>query len=184
MNDSSLLDRQGAIHTWLTFNNGNSVTKYFSFENQYAVSIVGIALGQKVGGICAEDNKIKDRTPTESLTIPITEEQYNQLIDASQKFCANPPNYDLQPYPETKHFIQLSIPNDVFNCVTASSKILLAANINILALAFSPREVKERITTGKIEFNTPNKPETVGYVVRNVIKHVANPFSILTDQIG
>lgn len=33
MNDSEILDGQGAVHTWLKIDGSNQPTKYFSFEN-------------------------------------------------------------------------------------------------------------------------------------------------------
>lgn len=169
MNDSDYLDGQGLVHTWLVFNNGNNDVKYFSFENTYAAAIPSIAIGNEASGKCTDESDIKHKRPTESLTIPITEEQYNQLIEASRVFCSDPPNYELKPSFSAQVHLRLWFLKDVFNCVTASNKILQAARIGFLTLADTPSVVKQRINNGSI---VPVVLESLGSSIPKMIKCV------------
>lgn len=147
MNDSDLWDKQGAVHTWLMFDSPNSATKYFSFESAQGVgNVIG---GVDVPGMCTTKNNIEKRLPTHFRKIPITEKQYQDLIDSSSAFCASDAVYDLTPNNLKDDFDVKALDRshrEDFNCVTASHKILLAANIDILSNAKTPYDVKEIIT--------------------------------------
>lgn len=145
MNDSKIFEKQqGVVHTWLTFKSPNSVTKYFSFEAQRQVQ----AISFDSPGVCTEKSHIENRLPSESLSLPITEGQYQLLLNSSITFCANPPIYDLIPNNLEDIVLDPSVftqPQQDFNCVTASNVILQAANITTLANAVSPYDVKAAI---------------------------------------
>lgn len=146
MNDSKLGDKQGAVHTWLTFDSPNGGTKYFSFET---LKLGNVATGVDAPGSCTKKNHIENRSPSESARIFITEEKYQKFIDSSLTFCANPPAYDLIPNNFEDNldikFEDRTLRND-FNCVTAANKILQVANIDTLSNAMTPYDVKQIIT--------------------------------------
>lgn len=139
-NDANL--PQGAVHTWLAFDSSNSDTKYFSFE---AVSMYDVAKGIDSSGKCTEKSHIENRTPSKSAVIEITKEQYDKLIASSLAFCANQPVYDLIPNNQEDHLdveMRYRPYREDFNCVTASNKILLNANIDLLVNAKTPYDVE------------------------------------------
>lgn len=145
MNDSKLGDKQGAVHTWLSFDKTNEATKYFSFEGEYMGHVAG---GVDSPGACTAENLIENRVPTEKATVSITDGQYQQLIDSSSTFCANPPAYDLIPNGMDDNFDTKAVdrvPREEYNCVTASNKILQSANIGTLSSAQTPYHVKDII---------------------------------------
>lgn len=149
MNDSKLRDKQGAIHTWLTFESPTSDKQYFSFETTHHGKV---AAGLDAPGSCTQTDEIENRSASETFPITITRQQYQKLIDSSRTLCANPPVYDLIPNNMNDDHLTTEINERTnrldYNCVTAANKILQSANINTIASAQTPYHVKE-IITGK-----------------------------------
>lgn len=171
MNDSSLSDKQGAVHTWLAIDSPFTARKYFSFETSYTGNV---ATGMDSPGQCTETSHIENRTPSESARVSITSEQYQQLVDSSDAFCANPPIYDLIPdnYENDveKGVLQRERRPD-YNCVTASNKILQSANIDIISTARTPYDVKQIFTGNR------NWLQRLGVFVVNAVRKI--PFAIM-----
>lgn len=132
MNDASLTDGQGAIHTWLMINGSGKATKYFSFSNSDNLSLIGV----DSDGKSSVDEHLIARKPTETFDIAISKQQYDLLIREIVDFYTRDPKpkYDLTPDREGD-----------YNCVTASSAILEAAGIEFLKKIQSPFGVKHRI---------------------------------------
>lgn len=137
MNDASIVDWQGAIHTWLTINKPGSNTVYFSFSNTNAPSLIGY---DHIGMSSVAD--IIKRSPTEQHTIQISQRQYDQLVAESENFYKRQPapNYDLTPEGAGD-----------FNCVTAARDVLERANIFYLDGIQTPFGVKYKINGGRHE---------------------------------
>lgn len=127
LNDASLLDKQGAIHTWLKINKINVGPFYFSFSNSDTLSLIGF----DSKGKSSVNADLKERNPTEQHQIIINEEQYNRLIKESNDFYKEHPNYDLTPDAEGD-----------YNCVTASRRILESAGIDYLKNVQTPYGVE------------------------------------------
>lgn len=132
-NDSSLVDRIGFVHTWLTLNIPGA-TKYFSFSNSDGLSLIGF----DSPGKSSVEEHLKKRPPTEDHTINITEIQYVVLNKEFDDFYKRNPNYDLTPDNEGD-----------YNCVTASRAILQAAGIHYLDGIQTPFGVKYKIKGGE-----------------------------------
>ncbi|KAI5751686.1 hypothetical protein M8J77_009951 [Diaphorina citri] len=115
LNDSSVGDFIGTVHTWLAIRSPDKETTYFSFSH------VKGATWKVVPGESSVDKHLKNRSPTERFTMTITPVQYDQMIQAIDDFYKTKPKYSLFPQDDNS-----------YNCVTASNKILNAANIHIL----------------------------------------------------
>lgn len=129
MNDCSLLDGQGYIHTWLMIQATGLPTKYFSFSYKSMTGIVGTDFT----GISSEEEMV-GRIPTEWLCIEIDKAQYEKLFEEIEKFYEKNPKYDVTP----DH-------NGDYNCVTASSCILMSAGIEFLKDCQTPHAVGNKI---------------------------------------
>lgn len=116
LNDASLIDGQGAIHTWLKIIGTGLPEKYFSFSNSDKLSM----LGKDSDGKSSVDEALKARVPTEVYPIDISKQQYDVLVKEIDDFYKREPKpkYDLTPDNEGD-----------FNCVTASRIILQMAGI-------------------------------------------------------
>lgn len=141
LNDASVTDNQGLVHTWLKFK-GQQPDKFFSFEGVYMGNIIG---GVDVPGKCTPTQEVETKRPSELVEICITESQYDKLIAASDTFCASDNIYDLTPN-NLKDDFDVKILDrpyrEDFNCVTAANKILQAGHVDVLGSAKTPYDVK------------------------------------------
>ncbi|KAL1463781.1 hypothetical protein WDU94_015494 [Cyamophila willieti] len=112
LNDSSLGDLMGTVHTWLKLKSPNKNTTYFSFSHAKG------ATWKIRPGVSSVDKWLKTRKPSETFRISISERQYEQMIQAIDEFYKTKPNYSL--FPESK--------DNSYNCVTATNKILNAVD--------------------------------------------------------
>lgn len=143
-NDHSVIDREGMIHTWLIIDgkDGTKLTRsLFSFSNN---DIWGLSMAS--GGKSTADKELFLRQATQTLTIPTSEIQYNQLKTAVRNFYNKNPKYQLRPEGT----------QNAYNCVTACGEILHAAGINILQNIDDPREVCKVINREKIAQGNTN----------------------------
>lgn len=132
MNDASLTDGQGAVHTWLIIGCPGTSPIVFSFSNSDNTSLVGF---DSPGKSSAAD--MSTRTPSEKHTIGITTNQYNVLKREVNTFYDHHPKYDLTPDNEGD-----------FNCVTAARTLLQLASIDYLNNIQTPFGVKQKIRNG------------------------------------
>lgn len=141
-NDHTLLDGQGFIHTWLVIDGieGNTIKRsLFSFSNSPH------HLLKAFPGISTADIPLYYR-PSQSLTIPITELKYNLLKSVIRGFWESNPKYMLFPGDRI---------TGVYNCVTASNRILHSIGINLLAGVNDPRDVVDKIEEEKAKITDP-----------------------------
>lgn len=134
MNDASLVDGEGAVHTWLMANSTGHPTQYFSFSNSDTASIIGF----DSPGKSSVDEHLKKRLPTEKVSLAITKQQYDMLIKEFTDFYNRNPKYDLTPDNEGD-----------YNCVTASRLMLQIAGIYYLDNIQTPFGVKYKINGGQ-----------------------------------
>lgn len=132
LNDASLIDWEGVVHTWLRINGRGVDAVYFSFSNNDKLSTMGI----DSPGKSSVNKALKKRQPTEEHSIKINKQQYDALIKESQDFYTREPkpNYDLTPDNEGD-----------YNCVTASRTILQFVGIYYLDGIQTPFGVKYKI---------------------------------------
>lgn len=134
LNDASLGDKQGAIHTWLEIKNGNE-KKVFSFSNSDYASLIG---KDSLGVSSANEMIETARKPTEFKELNISKQQYDLLIKDAEEFYKTNPKYDLTPDNEGD-----------YNCVTAARTLLQNAGIYYLDNIQSPFGVKYKILGGQ-----------------------------------
>lgn len=117
LNDSSLGNFLGAVHTWLAIRSPWNTTLFSFTSADFKRGLVNkVSLGRS-----SVDDKLKKRKPNEEFTFDITERQHTQLIQAIEDFYKTRPKYSLLPQDDS-----------TYNCVTAANKILSAANIHFL----------------------------------------------------
>lgn len=92
MNDGSLFDNHGAIHSWLEIGCSDAPLIYFSFGNTDTASLFG-----KDSPGSSSASQMVTRPPTEKHTISITRNQYDALVKAATDFFTHSPRYDLTP---------------------------------------------------------------------------------------
>ena len=129
MNDSSLTDGIGFIHTWVEIEVPNEEPSYFSFSNSTITSLGG---HDSTGSITSE--AMVGRPPTTQIRLEITEEQYDALQINISNFINNKPNYDIFPDNEGD-----------FNCTTAVGYVLAQSDIHYLDGLQNPFAVSNRI---------------------------------------
>lgn len=115
LNDSSVGDMIGTVHTWLKLRAPSGDPTYFSFSHAEG------ATWKVVPGISTADDWLKFRRPTETYKIKIDRKQYENMIRAIDEFYKRKPKYSL--FPEG---------DESYNCVTAANSILRAGGIKIL----------------------------------------------------
>ncbi|KAL1463780.1 hypothetical protein WDU94_015493 [Cyamophila willieti] len=118
MNDSSLGDFKGAVHTWLAIRAPHKPTTYFSFTS---ADFKRELIARVSPGRSSVDEHLKQRTPSEQTTLEISLWQYNQMIRSIDEFYRQKPVYSMLPTDDT-----------TYNCVTAANRILSSANIHLL----------------------------------------------------
>ncbi|HGH5980867.1 TPA: calcium-binding protein, partial [Kluyvera georgiana] len=119
-NDASLIDGNGFVHTWLEYtvvdDDGNIKTEFFSFSSPDA----GTFFGADSTGIFT--NKAMDGRPTsQEISLRISDEQHELLINNIEKFKNSGSNYDLTPDG-----------NGDYNCTTAVAKVLSDSGIHLM----------------------------------------------------
>lgn len=135
MNDASLVDLEGVVHTWLIINSTGQPSQYFSFSN---TDSLGSLIGIDSPGKSSVDEKLISRPPSEKITLEITKLQYDALLKESVDFYKRNPKYDLTPDNEGD-----------YNCVTASRTLLKIAGIYYLDNIQTPFGVKYKINGGQ-----------------------------------
>ncbi|HAT1685463.1 TPA: hypothetical protein I8Y21_006333 [Klebsiella oxytoca] len=113
MNDSSLVDGHGIVHTWLVYQEEGKSPQYFSFASDGELKPYGFP------GVVSDSNEFGSRPTSRTYQIEVTQEQFNKLTDAIRDFTANPPVYDFTPKG-----------NGDYNCTTATLHVLGQAGIN------------------------------------------------------
>lgn len=91
MNDTSLMDGQGLVHTWLAYQEEGESPQYFSFASDGELKPYGFP------GIVSISNEFGNRPTSRTYPIEITQEQFNKLTNAIHDFTVNPPIYDFTP---------------------------------------------------------------------------------------
>ena len=119
-NDASLIDGNGFVHTWLEYtvvdDDGNIKTEFFSFSSPDA----GTFFGADSTGIFT--NKAMDGRPTsQEISLRISDEQHELLINNIKKFKNSGSNYDLTPDG-----------NGDYNFTTAVAKVLSDSGIHLM----------------------------------------------------
>lgn len=143
MNDSSLTDGIGFIHTWVEIEVPNEEPSYFSFSNSTITSLGG---HDSTGSITSE--AMVGRPPTTQIRLEITDQQYDALQINISNFINNKPNYDIFPDNEGD-----------FNCTTAVGYVLAQSDIHYLDGLQNPFAVSNRINnTEKIPFTDDMDP--------------------------
>ncbi|MEB6390049.1 calcium-binding protein, partial [Kluyvera ascorbata] len=124
MNDAYLFDGHGKVHTWLKFDAPGKPSAYFGFNHSRDGEV----------GYVETDENLSKRTPSQSTTFYVSEEQYSSALKEVDLFGTLGAIYRVEP-------------NGIntYNCVTASDYILKKAGINFLSGASSPFTVAGRI---------------------------------------
>ena len=135
-NDSRYWDGYELIHTWLVLTDENDKHTGFGY---FPASDAG------TNGAVDDSEKLWDRHYTESVTLEISFEQYEQLIKNIGIFKHSPPDYKV-------------IPNDKFyNCTVAADAILKSAGINYLDGVQTPYGVAGRIKGFSVDLSFADK---------------------------
>lgn len=148
-NDASLIDGNGFVHTWLEYtvvdDDGNIKTEFFSFSSPDA----GTFFGADSTGIFT--NKAMDGRPaSQEISLRISDEQHELLINNIEKFKNSGSNYDLTPDG-----------NGDYNCTTAVAKVLSDSGIHLMDNVNTPFGVadlyeqiyKNNSKDGPIDYN-------------------------------
>lgn len=133
LNDSSVGDLIGTVHTWLKLQGPSGDSMYFSFNH------VEGATWKVLPGISDANDWLKARRPTESYRISINRKQYKDMVRAIDEFYRRKPNYSL--FPEGY--------DNSYNCVTAANAILRAGGIRILEGYLEPVFLGWRLATSR-----------------------------------
>jgi hypothetical protein len=112
MNDSSLRDKNGLIHTWLSIRKPGGESEYFGFGKDGKIETAA---------------DLKNRKPTESYKETITREQYDTIRNSIDVFQESSPQYSVMPNGDEQ-----------YNCVTAVDTLLQSAGIKFLEGKQSP----------------------------------------------
>ncbi|MGZ0803611.1 hypothetical protein ACXNAL_20665 [Kluyvera ascorbata] len=109
MNDAYLFDGHGKVHTWLKFDAPGKPSAYFGFNHSRDGEV----------GYVETDENLSKRTPSQSTTFYVSEEQYSSALKEVDLFGTLGAIYRVEPN---------SI--NTYNCVTASDYILQTAGID------------------------------------------------------
>lgn len=133
-NDNKVFGNGGVVHTWLEFNNTGTSDPpvVYSYGPERGPS--GTFNGE--GTFHGTENPTRI---TQSVTITVSQAQYEAMINRGETIKNDPPMYDAFPYNDF-----LGDDNDS-NCVTVSDVILSAGGINVLDDYSHPNSVAECI---------------------------------------
>ncbi|MFK3661946.1 hypothetical protein ACI2I2_15735, partial [Scandinavium sp. NPDC088450] len=129
-NDSSFTNGDGVVHTWLILNSDGKETLRFGFTPSEGNGYFNVE------GEVDIDDYLRTRNFSQSLTLEISDEQYDKISNSIDVFSSNIPMYDLIPDGNG---------GSDFNCTTAVDFILKSAGIDILDGVQSPFGVAGRI---------------------------------------
>lgn len=107
MNDTSLVDDNGLVHTWLVYQEEGKSPLYFSFASDGVLKPYGFH------GVVSDGYEFGSRPTSRTYPIEITQEQFIKLKDSIRDFSTNPPIYDFTPQG-----------NGDYNCTTATINVL------------------------------------------------------------
>ncbi|HGG6556739.1 TPA: hypothetical protein ACJG76_004950, partial [Salmonella enterica subsp. diarizonae serovar 61:i:z] len=112
MNDTSLVDNQGIVHTWLVYQEEGKSPQYFSFASDGMLKPYGFQ------GVVSDSDEFGSRPTSRTYPIEITQDQFIKLKSAIHDFSDNPPIYDFTPKGDGD-----------YNCTTATLHVLEQAGI-------------------------------------------------------
>ena len=130
-NDSRFSNGDGIVHTWLEFNATGEDAQYFGFSPQKGSGYFN------VNGDIDEEGYLGKRNFSESITLKITKEQYDKMLDTAKKISENIPLYDLMP--DSDH-------GPDYNCTTMANYVLESGDVYFLSGVQSPFGVAGRIS--------------------------------------
>lgn len=154
MNDTSLVDDNGLVHTWLSYQQEGKEPQYFSFASSDDLKPYGFP------GVVSISNEFGTRPTSRTHTIEITKDQYDKLSDAVNAFKSNPPIYDFTPKG-----------NGDYNCTTATLHVLEQAGINTpftgVNTPFGVTNVIDGITPGNHYDNVYANQNEINTILNN-----------------
>lgn len=118
LNDSSLGDMTGAVHTWLALRAPNRNITYFSFTSaDFKTELTS----HTSRGKSSVNEHLRRRKPNEQATLKISQAQYERMLREISEFYREKPMYSMLP-----------LDDGTYNCVTAAHRILSAGGIHVL----------------------------------------------------
>ncbi|MBJ3591875.1 hypothetical protein JGC56_12125 [Salmonella enterica subsp. enterica serovar Saintpaul] len=152
-NDAEFSNGHGIVHTWLELNSPENGVEYFGFSPKNDFEYFNVE------GEVDEDNYLKTRGFSESITLEITKAQYEAMADEINNISKIPLVYDLMPDDNS---------GSDYNCTTMARHILESGNVDFLSGVQSPFGVAGRINGIAADVNGIKVTES-GEVIIDVV---------------
>ena len=161
MNDSTLVDGYGFIHTWLKFEVDNETPTYFSFGPE--TNII------QSEGKFDDDHAMEGRPATSEYRVTINEKTYNEMMLEIKKMKEEKIRYKL--FPDK---------NKNYNCTTASLRVLNAGGVGSkFKNITTPFGIEEKIS----EFQGIAPPSNIFKETFQNLIQLAKPRKQIVDDV-